>query len=116
MIKTSKTIYDPPEPSDGERILVMRLWPRGVSKEKLKIAAWKKELGTEPDLIKKWKGGSIAWNDLAKEYRASLKGKEALLIELAKEAKKGTLTLLCSCKDEKHCHRYLLREAIEKLM
>lgn len=116
MIKTSKNIYDPPEASDGQRILVMRLWPRGVSKEKLKIATWKKELGTEPDLIKKWKSGSIAWGDFAKAYRAGLKGKEALLKELAQEAKKGTVTLLCSCKDEKHCHRYLLREAIEKLI
>lgn len=115
MIKTAKNIYDSPEPSDGDRILVMRLWPRGVSKEKLKIVAWKKELGTEPALIKQWKSGAISWPELAKAYRASLKGKEPLLKELAAAAKKGTLTLLCSCKDEKHCHRFLLKEAIEKI-
>ena len=66
MIKISKTVYDAPEASDGERLLVMRLWPRGVSKEKLKIAAWEKELGTEPELIKKWKGGMITWAAFAK--------------------------------------------------
>ncbi len=113
MIKTSKNIYDKPEPSDGKRILVMRLWPRGQSKEKLHIQAWLKELGTDPALIKQWKAGAIEWNAFAQAYRKSLKGKEEQLKALAQEAKKGTLTLLCSCKDEKHCHRSLLKEAIE---
>ncbi len=113
MIKTEKTVYEPKEAKDGVRILVMRIWPRGISKDK--VDEWQKELGTEPELIKKWKAGKISWDAFAKEYKESLKGKEELLQKLAKEAKKHTLTLLCSCKDEKHCHRYLLKEAIEKL-
>ena len=51
MIKTAKTVYDKPESSDGKRILVMRLWPRGVAKDKVDV--WLKELGTEEELIKK---------------------------------------------------------------
>lgn len=114
MIKTSKNVYDKAESSDGDRILVMRMWPRGISKEKLKIVDWKKELGTEPELIKEWKQGKLSWPELAKAYRASLKKKEPILKELAEQAKKKTITLLCSCKDEHHCHRTLLKEAIER--
>src|SRR5207249_2011720 len=106
---TDKTIYDPKDASDGKRILVMSLWPRGVSKDKIDI--WEKELGTDKELIKKWKAGLISWDAFAKEYKKSLKGKEAFLKELACEAKKHTITLLCSCKDEKHCHRHLLKKA-----
>ena len=51
MIKTAKTVCDKPESSDGKRILVMRLWPRGVARDKVDV--WLKELGTEKELIKK---------------------------------------------------------------
>ncbi len=110
-IKT-KTVYDAPERSDGKRVLVMRLWPRGVSKGKVDL--WMKELGTERDLIKKWKTGEMPWDDFARRYDASLKGKEALLRELAEESKDGTMTLLCGCADEARCHRSLLKRAIER--
>jgi uncharacterized protein YeaO (DUF488 family) len=114
MIKTEKTIYDPQDKTDGKRILVMRLWPRGISKEK--IDTWAKEVGTEPELIKKWKAGKISWKDFSHEYMKSLKGKEPFLKELAAEAKHHTITLLCSCKDENHCHRSLLKKAIEAFL
>ena len=114
MIRTEKTIYAPREDADGKRILVMRLWPRGVSKAKVDL--WLKELGTERELIKKWKGGRISWDAYSKAYLESLKGKEDLVRMLAEESKKGTLTLLCSCKDEDHCHRSLLRKTIERTM
>lgn len=57
MIKTEKTIYDKREESDGKRILVMRLWPRGVSKDE--VDAWIKDFGTEKELIRKWKAGKV---------------------------------------------------------
>lgn len=113
MIKTNKTVYDPVEKSDGKRILVMHSWPRGISKSK--IDAWVKELGTDADLIHRWKEGKVSWQEFSKEYRASLKGKGDLLKKLASLAKRGTVTLLCSCKDEKHCHRHLLKKSIDKL-
>lgn len=92
----------------------MSLWPRGVSKEKIDL--WMQELGTEPSLIKQWKAEQISWEQFAKEYKKSLKGKEAHLREIAKMAKLGNVTLLCSCKDEKHCHRSLLKAAIDALL
>lgn len=111
-INIEKNIYDPKDKDDGFRLLVMRLWPRGVAKSAIDL--WMKELGTENDLIHAWKAQTISWADFSKRYLASLKGKETLLDELAKRSKKETITLLCSCKDAKHCHRSLLKQAIEK--
>lgn len=116
MIKTDKTIYDKPEKSDGKRILVMRMWPRGIKKASMKLDAWIKELGTERELIKQWKNEEITWAEFSREYKKSLRDKKELLLQLAKEAKRGRITLLCSCKDEKHCHRYLLKKAIEAIL
>ncbi len=112
LIKVEKSVYAPPEPSDGKRILVMTLWPRGVSKDKVDV--WMKELGTPRDLIKRYKSGRVSWDDFASEYRKSLRGKEGILRSLAKEAEKKTITLLCTEKDPSQCHRSLLKEAIER--
>ena len=112
MIKTEKTVYDPREPSDGERILVMRLWPRGISKER--IDEWMKDLGTEKDLLKKRKAGEVTWGEFVRKYRRSLKGKEKMLEDLASRSTRGTITLLCGCKDRGHCHRTILAKEIEK--
>ena len=112
MLKTEKTVYDKPERSDGKRILVMKIWPRGISKDKIDV--WMKDLGTDRDLIKKWKSGKVSWAEFSKEYKKSLKGKEDLLKALAEESKQGDITLLCSDRDAKHCHRTLLAEEIQK--
>lgn len=112
MAVKTKNIYDPVESADGYRVLVMRFWPRGVSKDK--INKWEKELGTPPDLIKKWKKGSICWSDFTKQYRDYVLGHNDKIDNLAKKADKKTITLLCSCHDEKHCHRTLLAQIIRK--
>jgi uncharacterized protein YeaO (DUF488 family) len=112
VIKTDKTVYDKPERSDGKRILVMRIWPRGISKDKIDV--WLKDLGTEKDLIKKWKSGKIGWADFAKEYKKSLRGKEDVLRELAIESETEDITLLCTDREAAHCHRTLLAEEIQK--
>ncbi len=113
MIKTDKTVYDKAEPSDGKRILVMRIWPRGISKDKVDV--WMKELGTDRELIRKWKDGKLSWDRFATAYKKSLKGKEDLLRELAGQSKAGTITLLCTDKDASRCHRSLLKAAIEEV-
>jgi uncharacterized protein YeaO (DUF488 family) len=112
MIRTDKTVYDKPRPEDGERILVMRTCPRGISKDK--VDRWLKELGTDMDLVHEWKQGKVTWSEFSKSYVRSLKGKEGLLKELASRSGKGTVTLLCMDKDEAHCHRSLLRKEIER--
>jgi len=114
VIKTGKNIYDKPESSDGKRILVMRLWPRGISKDKVDV--WMKDLGTDLELIRSWKAGNLTWSELSRAYDAGLKGKKEVLKELADESRTGTITLLCGCRDERHCHRVLLKRAIQKFV
>jgi uncharacterized protein YeaO (DUF488 family) len=111
LIRIEKSVYAPKEGSDGKRVLVMTLWPRGISKDKVDV--WMKELGTPRGLIKRFKGGKVAWKTFAAEYKESLKGKEHLLMMLAEDSKRGTVTLLCMEKDPEKCHRSLLKEAIE---
>ena len=111
MIKIDKTVYDKPETLDGKRILVMRTWPRGISKDKVDL--WMKDLGTDRELIRKWKAGKISWEKFAAEYRKSLKGKEDLLRNLAEESRTETITLLCTDKNPDRCHRSLLKSTIE---
>ena len=113
MINIEKSVYSHPDPSDGERILVMTLWPRGISKDRVDI--WMKELGTPRDLIKRYKAGRMTWAEYSKEYKKSLRGKEPLLKELAAKSKSKTITLLCTEKDPGACHRSLLKAAIESL-
>ena len=114
MIRIQKSVYSPPERSDGKRVLVMTLWPRGISKDKVDV--WLKDLGTPRELIRRYKSGEIKWPEFRKEYQESLKGKEEALRRLALESKKGTITLLCTEKDPSACHRSILKEAIESFL
>jgi len=110
-VKT-KRIYDPKEPGDGIRILVMRLWPRGIKKSH--VDTWLKELGAQPPLIKAWKAGKISWPEFRHRYLAGLKiaAAQAQLKEVKALAKAGTVALLCSCPDEARCHRGLLKQLL----
>ena len=114
VIRVEKSVYSPREPSDGKRVLVMGLWPRGVSKDKVDV--WMKELGTPRELIKRYKSGEISWKEYVPAYKRSLKGKERLLKQLAAESEKGTITLLCTERDPSTCHRSVLKEAIESYL
>ncbi len=110
MIKT-KRVYDPPARDDGERLLVMRLWPRGVRKDS--VDRWEKELAPSVELLRAYRAGGMAWSEFARRYRAGLRGKRELLEALSKRARCRTVTLLCGCADEAHCHRTLLKELVE---
>ena len=109
----SKSIYDPVEKSDGIRILVMTLWPRGFKKGS--FDHWEKSLGTPIELIRKYKAGKIEWPELKKEYKKAMTGQKALLAEIAKLAKRKTVTLLGACREETTCHRSILKEMIKNL-
>lgn len=111
-VKIDKTIYDKPDRSDGVRVLVMRLWPRGVSKDKVDL--WVKEVGTEKELIRLWKSGKLTWKEYSRRYVTSLKGKESIIEDLATRSKREKITLLCVEKDPARCHRSLLKQQIEK--
>jgi uncharacterized protein YeaO (DUF488 family) len=111
----TKRVYDPASEDDGTRILVMRLYPRGIRRQS--FHEWRKELGTALPLIKAWKAGRISWPELARRFKAQMAGDpvaQASLRELARRARTERLTLLCGCEDEAQCHRTLLKAMIER--
>jgi len=109
----TKRVYDPKAPGDGMRVLVMRLWPRGINKSH--VDHWLKELGAELPLIKAWKTGKLtSWPEFRRRYLAGLKKPVAQgqLRELKALARKGRVTILCACPGESHCHRGLLKRLL----
>ncbi len=111
-----KRVYEPPEEGDGFRVLVDRLWPRGVSKEKAGIGLWMKEIGPS-DALRRWFGHDPArWEQVRKRYEKELDGKKELLSELAGKAGKGRLTLVYGAKDTEHNQAVVLKEYLENKM
>jgi uncharacterized protein YeaO (DUF488 family) len=108
----TKRIYDSPSPDDGFRLLVMRLWPRGVRKDT--VDAWEPDLGPSRDLLSAFRRGRIEWEELARRYVDEMGGRQELLERYRELARSRTVTLLCSCQDESHCHRTLLRAVLEE--
>ena len=112
MVKT-KCLYDPPDLSDGERVLVTRFWPRGTSQARLCIAEWMKVLAPSATLLSDWKDGRISWDEYEDRYRAEMASQRAVIATLAFRARYCTVTLLCYEREEDpHCHRYLLKKLI----
>lgn len=110
-----KRVYDPPDPSDGLRILMDRLWPRGLQKEKAQINEWRKDLAPS-DALRKWFGHDPKrWEEFKRRYQEELQGKMAELKRLAEEARHRTITLLYSARDEEHNQAVVLRELLEEL-
>jgi uncharacterized protein YeaO (DUF488 family) len=108
-----KRIFEPPESSDGRRILVDRLWPRGISKERARIDEWLKETAPSTELRKWFSHDPTKWAEFNRRYATELKGKEAILDALRAEAKRGTVTLLYAAKDEEHNQAVALRALLE---
>jgi uncharacterized protein YeaO (DUF488 family) len=115
LISIEKSIYDLKSGDDGLRVLIMRYWPRGVRKEKVDV--WFRDLGTSPELIKRWKSGKMTWEEFRKKYLAELKSKDKqeTIRELATRAKIEKVTLLCGCHDANRCHRSILKQYIERM-
>lgn len=109
-----KRIYEPTGKGDGFRVLVDRLWPRGVSKERAQADLWLKEIGPS-DALRKWFGHDPKrWKEFAAKYRKELIAKKDLVQELKKlEAEHGTVTLLYSAHDEEHNQAVALREFLK---
>jgi uncharacterized protein YeaO (DUF488 family) len=105
----AKRVYDPPDSSEGTRVLIMRLWPRGIRKSR--VDRWLKELGPVLPLLRAFRSGELSWAQYTRRYRAGLERPEAQaqLQEVRAAARDGTVTLFCGCPDEARCHRSLLR-------
>lgn len=97
-----KRVYEEAKESDGRRILVDRLWPRGLSKEKARIDVWLKDVAPSNELRKWFAHDATKWVEFQKRYAAELKGNPGPLAMLKQEVKKGPVTLLYGAHDEEH--------------
>lgn len=108
-----KRAYDAPSRSDGKRILVDRLWPRGVTKADAEIDLWLKDVAPSTAL-RKWFGHDPKkWVEFKKRYRSELKGSPAVA-ELKALTRKGKVTLVYSAKDELHNQAVALKELLNR--
>ncbi len=109
-----KRAYEPVAKSDGFRVLVDRLWPRGLSKSDAKLDLWLPDLGPSTAL-RKWFGHDPArWGEFQRRYHAELKEKKALLATIKEQARTHQVTLLYSAKDEQHNQAVALRSFLAK--
>ena len=107
-----KRAYEPSEQSDGTRILVDRLWPRGVSKAEAEFDEWIKEIAPSAEL-RTWFGHDPArWDEFRRRYRAELARHSDLLKDLRRRAREGPITLVYSARDEIHNDAVVLRNVI----
>lgn len=110
-----KRAYEPASDADGHRILVDRLWPRGISKERAKIDRWAKELSPSTAL-RKWFGHDPAkWAEFKIRYKKELRANTEALREIAGISKTGAVTLVFAARDEQHNEAVVLQEVIETL-
>ncbi|MBI4216479.1 MAG: DUF488 family protein [Chloroflexi bacterium] len=112
MVIRAKSVYEASAPEDGLRVLVMRKWPRGIAKAA--VHEWRRDLGPSEDLLADWQSRSASWAEFSRRYREEVAGRVEV-DWLKGKAQEGTVTILCGCKEEAHCHRLLLRQIIEKL-
>jgi uncharacterized protein YeaO (DUF488 family) len=114
MIKIKRT-YEKFDAQDGCRVLVDRLWPRGMKKEAARIDLWMKDVAPSDALRKSYCHDVNKWPGFQQKYRAELKKKKDLLQELKKmEKEHGTLTLLFGAKDEEHNQAVVLANVLKK--
>ncbi len=111
-----KRVYDPPSATDGTRILVDRLWPRGIKKEKAHVKKWMLDLGPSNELRQFFGHDPARWQQFRIRYLAELERSEvkALLDELQGLARKARLTLVYSAKDEQHNQAVVLKELLDR--
>jgi len=110
---TVKRVYEKPSAKDGVRILVDRLWPRGIKKEEAR-AVWAKDLAPSTELRKWFNHAVPLWTDFEKRYKAELK-KNASIDEFIEEHRHDRhITLLYAAKDQEHNHALVLKEYLEK--
>lgn len=113
-----KRAYDAPARSDGFRILVDRLWPRGIKKDDLRLNAWAKTLAPSTELRQWFAHDPDKWSEFCKRYRAELKqaGAAATVADLLASAKNAkTITLLYGAKDREHNEAIVLRALFERV-
>jgi uncharacterized protein YeaO (DUF488 family) len=115
MIKV-KRIYEKAEDTDGFRVLVDRLWPRGVKKEEAKFDEWLKDIAPS-DELRKWFGHDPdKWDEFKRLYREELASKEELVNKLIEDAKGKDITLLYASRETRYNNVMVLKDVLEERM
>lgn len=110
-----KRAYEQPTSGDGYRILVDRLWPRGLTKDEIKINEWRKETAPSDRLRKAFHAGKLTWREFRNAYLTELKSHRNDLRRLARIAKAGRVTLVFSAHDKEHNNAVVLRHYLKML-
>lgn len=113
MIRT-KRVYERPEIDDGYRVLVDRLWPRGLTKEKAGVDEWLREAGPSDELRRWFHDHPDKWDEFKVSYVEELKKKGTLLDKIASKACSGRVTLLYAYHDEAHNQAVIIKEFLEE--
>jgi uncharacterized protein YeaO (DUF488 family) len=110
-----KRVYDPPGPDDGVRVLVDRLWPRGLKRSEARVETWLKEVAPSAELRKWFAHDPARWDEFQRRYRAELANNAALRVlrDLMRESKR--VTLLFAARDAEHNNAVVLREICRRL-
>jgi len=111
-----KRIYEQPSAGDGCRILVDRLWPRAISKEKADIAEWNKDLAPSTELRLWFHHDPNRWDEFSVKYMKELRSGNLGETFLQQHINQEKITLVYAAKDEKHCHPIVLKRYLESLM
>jgi len=110
-----KRAYEPPAGSDGCRVLVDRIWPRGVARDKAAIDLWLKDIAPSTELRKGLHSDTVGWGEFRRAYLAELKQHREELRPLAEQARRGRVTLLFASRDERRNNAVVLKEYLERL-
>ena len=109
-----KRAYEPAAPADGYRVLIDRLWPRGVSRQQARLDGWEKELAPSTDL-RQWFGHEPGrFGEFRRRYVAELRGERRGIAALRRRAREGTLTLVYSAHDTEHNDAVVLAEVLRR--
>lgn len=109
-----KRVYEPAEPKDGTRILVDRLWPRGIGKKAVRLDSWYKDVAPSSELRKWFNHDPATWDEFRRRYFAELDNNPAAWTSLAELVRSGDVMLLYSAKDEGHNNAEGLRDYLER--
>jgi uncharacterized protein YeaO (DUF488 family) len=109
-----KRVYEQPAKDDGRRILVDRLWPRGLTKGKASVDLWLKEIAPSTEL-RKWFGHDPdKWKRFRGRYETEIRHKDDLIKMLKRKAREGTITLIYAARDEKHNEALVLKQFLQR--
>jgi uncharacterized protein YeaO (DUF488 family) len=109
-----KRAYEAPARSDGRRVLVERLWPRGLTKARARIDLWPKEIAPSPAL-RKWYSHDVGkWSEFRARYARELRARAQALADLRRLASQGTLTLIYAARDQEHNSALVLKEFLQR--